>query len=74
MVFDLYLDSIFMMDILITFFTPIAVGYGHEGRLIYDKGKIALNYIKGWFLLDLLACFPLTYFRYRSENYPLMNT
>ena len=73
-ILDIYLDSIFLIDILITFLTPIAVGYAHDSKLIYDKGKIALFYLKGWFFLDLLACFPLTYLRYRSDFLPSQST
>jgi len=28
------------------------------GQVVYDSRQIALNYIRGWFLLDLLAAIP----------------
>ena len=29
-----------------------------SGQVVYDSKLIAINYIKGWFLLDLLAAIP----------------
>jgi len=29
-----------------------------SGQVVYDSRLIAVNYIKGWFLLDLLAAIP----------------
>jgi len=29
-----------------------------SGQVVYDSRQIALNYIRGWFLLDLLAAIP----------------
>lgn len=29
------------------------------GHVIYDGRQIALNYVRGWFLLDLIAALPL---------------
>lgn len=56
--FDLYLDSMFMLDILLNFFTGY---YDKEDELsgpIMDCKKIALNYLKGWLFLDVIATFP----------------
>jgi len=34
---------------------------GHEQQVISSLGSIALHYLKGSFLLDLIACFPFDY-------------
>ncbi len=57
MVWDLMLDAIFLLDIILNFFT----GYldQSEGGLLVMKCKpIAANYLKGWFTLDALSTFP----------------
>jgi hypothetical protein len=33
--------------------------YNEEGLLIKDRKTVILNYVKTWFLVDFLACFPL---------------
>ena len=43
----------FIVDILFNFRTQ----YEHEnGTMVTDSRAIALNYVKGWFILDLLSC------------------
>ena len=54
MVFELCIDSLFFFDIIINFFTP----YYDNNTLVTQKSKIAKNYIKGWFFIDLVACIP----------------
>ena len=53
-IFEIIIDFLFMTDIIINFFTP----YYSKGVLIKDKAKIAKNYIKSWFFIDLIACIP----------------
>lgn len=48
---DLLIDLIFWTDIVLNFFTGYDKGY----EVIMDKGKIVRHYLKGWFLLDLIA-------------------
>ena len=49
------IDFIFLFDIIITFFTA----YENETLDIIDDHKaIANNYIKGWFILDVVSIFP----------------
>ena len=57
-IWELIIDGLFMIDIIINFFTP----YYDEGILIKDKWKIAKNYLKSWFLIDLIACIPFNLF------------
>lgn len=32
--------------------------YDDDEKLIVDKKKLALKYLKSWFILDILAVFP----------------
>lgn len=53
--FDLIVDFIFMVDIILSFFTAYEI---KPGIFEYRKSKIALNYIKGFFFIDLLTTIP----------------
>ena len=53
-IFELCIDSLFAIDIIINFFTP----YYRNNTLVTQKSKIAKNYLKGWFIIDLVACIP----------------
>lgn len=46
----------FGMDILISFDTAIV---GVEDELVTDRRLIAKDYLKGWFLIDLLSTVPI---------------
>lgn len=50
-------DSSFAVDIILTFFTAIP-DYLTNGY-ITDKKKIALAYLKGWFIIDVISILPL---------------
>ena len=54
--FDLLVDLIFAVDIFVNFISSYEDA---EGLPVVDLGDIALNYLKGWFTLDLLACMPV---------------
>ena len=43
------------MDIIVVFMSEY---YDADMNLIQDHKKIASNYIKGWFLLDIFAIIP----------------
>jgi hypothetical protein len=53
--FDSYLDLVFLVEIICTFFTSFP---GKNMKLVTSKKKIARNYICGTFILDVLACLP----------------
>jgi hypothetical protein len=54
--FDLFLDAFFIVDILFNFRLAFWNDRGHrEARSKY----IARRYIRGWFLFDFIAAFPL---------------
>lgn len=52
---DYFLDIVFVLDIIFTFFTP----YLKNQRWVKSHKKIALRYFKAWFWLDVLSIFPL---------------
>jgi hypothetical protein len=47
--------QMFAVDMFISFVTP----FQDEGRVwVSDPGRIALHYVKTWFLVDLISIFP----------------
>ncbi|KAK3094471.1 hypothetical protein FSP39_002179 [Pinctada imbricata] len=53
-IIDLIVDIMFIADILINFRTT----YLHNGEVVMDPKKIAINYVKGWFIIDTFAAIP----------------
>ena len=49
------IDILFMIDIVIIFNTAY---YTEDMELIEDRKSIAKSYLKGWFIIDLLAVIP----------------
>jgi len=45
------------LDIFINFNT----GYYDKGLLVMERKRIAINYLKGWFWIDLIASFPYSW-------------
>jgi len=54
--FDLFLDALFVLDILVSFNTGIIDQ--KTFFLISNRAKIACHYLKSWFIIDLLAVVP----------------
>ncbi len=52
------IDVIFLIDIVVTFNT----GFYKKGYLVMKRREIVINYLKTWFLIDLIASFPYTWF------------
>ncbi|KAK6172039.1 hypothetical protein SNE40_018005 [Patella caerulea] len=52
---DVVVEILFIIDILLNFRTTFV---SKGGQVVYMSRLIAMNYIKGWFLLDLLAAIP----------------
>lgn len=48
-------DVLFFIDMLVIFNTAI---HDEDMQLIVDRKKIAIKYLKGWFLIDLFAIIP----------------
>ena len=49
---DNAIDFIFMTDIMFTFFSA---AYDDEGNLITIRSEIVRNYLRGWFIVDLMV-------------------
>ena len=54
---DSVLDFLFIIDMILNFFTAIE---NDNGEVTVDRKKIALIYFKGWFLVDLTSSVPIT--------------
>lgn len=44
-------------------------GYHFKGVLILDKKRIFFNYLKSWFIIDFLSCFPYSIIELTSEDF-----
>ena len=53
---DLFFDVFFGLDSLINF---ISSYYDEKNQLIFTLKDIVLNYLKTYFFLDLISCFPI---------------
>lgn len=53
---DWIIDIIFIMDLFINFITAYEKRDGLQETRIK---KIAKNYLRGWFIIDFLACIPV---------------
>jgi potassium voltage-gated channel Eag-related subfamily H protein 8 len=58
--FYYFIDACFFIDMVLTFNCT----YTHPDTMveIRDRKKIAMNYLEGWFFLDLLAILPFDKF------------
>ncbi|KAL5005757.1 hypothetical protein ScPMuIL_016915 [Solemya velum] len=55
---DVVVEILFILDIVLNFRTSFV---NKSGQVVYDARQIVINYIKGWFLLDLLAAIPFDF-------------
>jgi len=53
-------DSIFCIDIILSFFS--AYEGEDEGELEHNHWKIAKRYIKSWFFIDIMTIMPVSEF------------
>lgn len=49
------IDGLFVVDMILCFLTAY---YTDDFELIEDRKEIAISYLTGWFLIDVLAIFP----------------
>jgi hypothetical protein len=54
-VWEFGVDLVFLTDVVLTFFGAYYV----DERLVTDRKKIAVHYLKGWFTVDALSSIPL---------------
>jgi len=52
-------DILFLIDSILTFFT--SYGEPVTNQEITDLKKIAVNYLKNWFIVDIVSIFPFEY-------------
>ena len=50
------IDVFFGVDMLLTFNTSYTES--EQMKEVYNRKKIALNYLKGWFIIDFVAVIP----------------
>jgi hypothetical protein len=58
-----YIDAVYIIDMVRCFTEP----YSHDGKLVTNRRKIVIYYLKSWFLLDVYAFYPLAFLRYISD-------
>ncbi|XP_055688851.1 potassium voltage-gated channel subfamily H member 8 isoform X2 [Lutzomyia longipalpis] len=62
---DVVVEALFIVDIILNFRTTYV---SRKGEVVSDSKAIALNYLKGWFVVDLLAALPFDHL-YASDLY-----
>ena len=55
-----------MLDIVVNFMTTFV---GPGGEVISDPKIIRMNYIKSWFVIDLLSCLPYDLLNFFFSQY-----
>lgn len=59
LVADSIVDVIFFIDIVLNFHTTFV---GPGGEVVSDPKVIRMNYLRSWFVIDLLSCLPYDVF------------
>ncbi|XP_043597780.1 potassium voltage-gated channel subfamily H member 8 isoform X1 [Bombus pyrosoma] len=65
MVSDVVVEALFITDIILNFRTTYV---SRKGEVVSNSKSIAVNYLKGWFFVDLVAALPFD-FLYASDVY-----
>jgi len=65
LVVDSMVDVVFFVDILINFHLTFV---GSAGEIVSEPRIIRMNYLKGWFVIDLLSCLPYDVFTAFHNN------
>ena len=55
--FEMTLDTWFILEIILNFFTA----YEYKSTFVTNRRKIALNYFRSWFAVDLLSSVPYSF-------------
>jgi len=56
--YEMLMQIFFAIDMVITFFTAY---YNEKDGLVTSRSQISSNYLRSWFAIDFIACFPFTY-------------
>ena len=62
---DACVDAYFLVDIGVNFRT---VHYDKHGVMVINRTKIMWNYLRGWCLVDVVSCLPISYISMAIEN------
>ncbi|XP_076679483.1 eag-like K[+] channel isoform X4 [Andrena cerasifolii] len=65
MVSDVVVEALFIIDIVLNFRTTYV---SRKGEVVSNSKSIAINYLKSWFVVDLVAALPFD-FLYASDVY-----
>ena len=63
-IIDIIVDIMFLADIFVNFRTTFL----SNGEVVTDPKKIAINYVKGWFVIDLIATIPFDLLLFRVPS------
>jgi len=66
------IDGIFGMDMIFQFFIQYPIKRQKKEEWIQQHSLIAVNYMRGWFLIDFLSVFPFNEAYRLSNGYPLL--
>ncbi|XP_066244999.1 potassium voltage-gated channel subfamily H member 8 isoform X2 [Euwallacea similis] len=68
-IMDVFVEALFFIDILLNFRTTFV---NKKGEVVSDWKSISVNYLRTWFIVDLLAALPfdLLYALYGEESGP----
>uniref|UniRef100_H3C3A5 Voltage-gated inwardly rectifying potassium channel KCNH2 n=1 Tax=Tetraodon nigroviridis TaxID=99883 RepID=H3C3A5_TETNG len=64
-VVDFIVDIMFVVDIIINFRTTYV---NSNEEVVTQSSRIAVHYLKGWFLIDMVAAIPFDLLIFRSED------
>ncbi|KAE9544893.1 hypothetical protein AGLY_000436 [Aphis glycines] len=70
LVVDSIVDVIFFIDIVLNFHTTFV---GPGGEVVSDPKVIRMNYLRSWFVIDLLSCLPYDVFNAFDHDEERMN-
>lgn len=59
LVVDSIVDVVFFIDIILNFHTTFV---GPAGEVVSEPKIVRMNYLKSWFVIDLLSCLPYDVF------------
>ncbi|EAR99256.2 cation channel family protein (macronuclear) [Tetrahymena thermophila SB210] len=55
-IFDYVIDGLFWIDLVINMFSTY---YDDDNQLVKSRKVVILNYLKSWFIVDLICCIPI---------------
>lgn len=62
---DLFIDFFFFLDLIVN---STSAYIDCNSNLVTDRKKILLNYLKSWFIIDLLSCIPFSMIAVITQN------